>query len=550
MEIKANINYALEGKFKVDIYSQDGKLIETTDWFNNFITPTGLSYLYKYKFADCFRFLSIGSDNTVNSGNANGTGPGTTGLSAPINYIRTNLDSGLNPNVTGYPGAALPLGQFTGELSGQYMGPWAYDDGNSIIESPSGPRFYRVWRVPYYTDSNGSPSILTGYSNGLQIQEFMVSPSSGQDPAGNCAFSRVRKSVLIPNNTYAYISYQLFVQTSSNGLNVFNSGTFTTGNAEVSYENSEVALWYNLSGYYRQTYHGLAWIDSMGQTFVPKYGAIMEPSCTGLDECRFYLSPDNGQFNVSSSGGAQLDPNAAYSADGLLGFFYQSPPFNGTASNDDNSFSTPDQSVVYSNLQDSSSPTSSEGVLLNSNIRLKGITPYIYNYSQAGTNDLTTVEPYDYQNYSNATPGISGFDPTSPSFGNKAIISTRGFNLPVTGMMTGRTRTLTRRHSFMPSQSFGKNTRFASLVYAYQQRGQSSNPFYPMIDCMFFDSSGQHIMAHYRQITGIYFTNRGSGILEAYTFTVPKLDMPFTHKTFQGPGTGNLYSHPAINTTS
>ena len=64
--MKASVEYGLEGQFKVDTYDQAGELVSTTDYFNNFITATGLSYPYTYNFSDCFRFLSCGICNLPN----------------------------------------------------------------------------------------------------------------------------------------------------------------------------------------------------------------------------------------------------------------------------------------------------------------------------------------------------------------------------------------------------------------------------------------------------------------------------------------------------
>jgi len=517
MDIKANVNYALEGKFKVDIFNKKGELIETTDWFNNFITPSGLSYIYNYNFADCFRYLSLGIGTTSNYGNNPPSANETTGLSSPITSIPTNLNA---ISISGSPGVIFG----TSNLSGQYIGSWAYQEGGcGIVEDNDGPRFYRSWNIPFYN----------GYLlNDLTINEFMVSPSTGGSN-GALAFSRVKKNIIIPQGTFSTISYQLKIKLGSVNIQTFSGGTFQTGNADITNEVNEVAQWNTLSGCYRQTYHGLAWIDSIGTTFVPRYGNLMEPSFTGLAASRFYLSPDNSQFNVNVSGGANSSESSSYLADGLLKFIVQNPPYQQIY---DNSTSVP-------NTQN-----------LPNNIRIKLSTaatsefPAMYNsqYSSVSTNpDYSSLAVYDFQGYSTATPGSSGYDSSKAQFGNKILVSTQGFNMPHTGAVTGRSRVLTRRHSFLPAQSLGKNTRFGSLVYAY--KNPISNDYYPMVDSMFFDTSGQYMMAHYRQITGIYFTNRGSGIVACSTYTVPQIDMPFNHKTFQGPGTGSLTNHPALN---
>jgi len=87
--MKTSVEYGLQGQFKVDIYNQSGDLIDTTDYFSNFITPTGLDYPYTYNFADCFRFLSLGvgtSSNTMT----------TTGLQGDTSVIPAkNSDTNL-----------------------------------------------------------------------------------------------------------------------------------------------------------------------------------------------------------------------------------------------------------------------------------------------------------------------------------------------------------------------------------------------------------------------------------------------------------------------
>jgi len=534
MDIKANINYALEGRFKVDIFDKEGKLIETTDWFNNFITPTGLSYIYNYNFVDCFRYLSLGSNSGPNYGNKTGTGPGTTGLGTPIAEITTNLDSTA---ISGRVGTVFG----TNKLSGQYIGPWAYQEGGcGLTEDINGPRYYRSWNIPFYDGVLASD---------LPINEFMVSPANGANSTGRYAFSRVTKPVIIPANTSSIISYELRIRLVSNSIQYFGAGTFQTGNAEVTNEQQQVSEWNRLSGYYRQTYHGLSWMDQVGQGFVPDCGNIMEPAFTGFNNCKFYLSPDNSAFDTSLSGGMATGEAEAYAADGLAQFVVEKPY--------DQSIDTaePQNRVVKDT---NSTKVSSIIKNLYKNIRLKASTapttkwPSLFAYNQTNTNDTDyrNITAYDFSNYSTATPGATGYYNDAYQFGNQAIFSTRGFNLPPTGTdFTSRQRKLVRKHSFLPSKSLGKNSRYGSLIYAYQSAASiSAANFYPMIDCMFFDSSGQHTMAHYREITGIYFTNRGSGIVECTAYTDPVLDKPFIHQTFQGPGTGNLNNHPALGT--
>ena len=63
METKAK--YGLQGAFKVDIYDDKDNLVDTTKYFSNFITQSGLKYPTIYSFADCFRFLSVGQGTPI-----------------------------------------------------------------------------------------------------------------------------------------------------------------------------------------------------------------------------------------------------------------------------------------------------------------------------------------------------------------------------------------------------------------------------------------------------------------------------------------------------
>jgi hypothetical protein len=115
-------------------------------------------------------------------------------------------------------------------------------------------------------------------------------------------------------------------------------------------------------------------------------------------------------------------------------------------------------------------------------------------------------------------------------------------------MYSGRKKTITRKVVFSPAASLGHNTRFGSMVLAYKtpnaSETQENYVFSPTIDCLFYDTSGRSMLQHYRQISGIYLTERGSGIINAqvdiiYESPTGIADSNITRhvalKTFQGP---------------
>lgn len=528
--MKAQIEYGLEGAFKLDLYS-GGKFVETSDWFSNFITQTGLMYPTIYPFVDCFRFLSLGSGTVVNYGGAGGHNA-TTGLQTPISTYTTNV----------------------GTQRGTYIGWQGYETGGASQESAcgtslteAGPRFFRAWTIP-----TGEVGITINEPNGfLNIQEFMVSPSSGTDTTGNLAFSRIVRNLSIPNGFRAIVSYQLRINVKNTGTTQFIPGTFQTGNADITNDAELISGWAGLSGYYRQVFHGLECIDKNGAAYISKYGAGMEPSLLSLNQFSFYLSPDNSQFDVNGElGGPEVSETVAYASDGLMSHIKGIPM---TLDRDIASFDSTQLNQLYYGPADTI--TNFPDVDTPRNIRLGGAgqaidAPSLKNYSIKNDFD---VSDFNYQVFqdasaetiSYATPGVRGFDTSKADFGEKAVFSTRILKLPIlmTGqnLPTGRKKTVSRKTLFSPVSSLGYNTRFGSLVFAYSVDAQSTagnKVYYPMMDCLFYDSSGRSLMQHYRMIDTIALTERGTGIATAYMFLTPLGENAarFTpRKTFQGP---------------
>ena len=537
------INYSLEGSFKVDLFS-GGALQSTTDWFSNFITPTGLMYPTGYAFADCFRYLSIGSSNTPSQGSLAQGSFGTTGLTTIIPSYVTS--------------AGTQNGQYI-DWRGYASGVQTSNCGTTITET--GPRFYRAWYIPTGSDD---VTINEG-GGGLDIREFMVSPSSGNSP-GQYAFSRVTRALYIPNGFRAIVSYQLKINIQNTGLTYLAPASFNTSNAEISNDAAIVARWANLSGYYRQVYFGLRCVDNLGFTYIPKFGDGMEPASRNLSKMVWYLSPDNSQFDVNGLGGPQPTFGKSYQADGLmyhigrnempldLGNVISQTNYDSMSSDDlaaayNNTIlspidNIPDENILPDNIRLGSTSTPLHLPQLDNYQRIQDdsdITNFTYQLKQSSSNG------FDTRTISYATPGINQFSTFITDFGKKAAFASNTTKTPFStgaaNSITGRKKTVTRKSTFSPSSSLGYNTRFGSMVYAYEASDITetvgNRQYWPMIDCQFIDSSGKFLLPHYRYVSGIYMTDRGTGILQAamylsgiYGGNIYKFGV---HRTFQGP---------------
>ena len=269
-------NYTLNGEYKVDVYSKENELVNSTDYFHNFITSTGLSYPRVTGFADCFYYLSLGSGNATNSVLT------TTGLQSPIpNYQYLSTDHFLK-------------------------------EGFGTTETLSGLSLYRAWRIP----DTGSL-----FAKNFSFSELMTSPSTGDDL--QYAFSRVVKNpeISLVAEQYAIINYRLNLTTNT-GLNYFkNVITLKTPTTEF---NSHIG-WQALSGAQSQVHHGIKMIDwerndhdndPPGVSFTPPFGRPLEPSTTatyyvGAEETErklfCYLSDNNTQFMLNEASGGALN---------------------------------------------------------------------------------------------------------------------------------------------------------------------------------------------------------------------------------------------------
>jgi hypothetical protein len=539
-----HVELGLEGAFKVDLFDGNGSMVSTTDYFSNFITPTGLWYPYVYSFSDCFRYLSIGRSTVANSGTkALGT-LGTTGLLDPINSYQVSNGTSQGANYIDW--RAYATGGETATC------------GTVVTEQ--GPRFYRAWNIP-----SGNVVMNEPTADGLLIGEFMVSPSSGSDPTGRYAFSRVVRNLFIPNGHRAVVSYQLRINIRNTGITIFSGGTFKTGNAEIENDIDLVSGWANLSGYYRQVYHGLRCVDSLGMTYIPKLGDGMEPSSKNTSKMVWYLSPDNSQFDVNENGSNQTSITEAYKSPGLMGYIRtmdlrnQQSVAAGTISALKGNLTSLYHSTSLSETTIPASITTLTNIRVgasNGALMLPQINNYFIADPSAGTFNYQSRQENSTKSISYATPGWRKFSSFYSDFGKQAVVSSFTDNLPfqATGqnLITGRKKSLTRKSVFSPINSYGYNTRFGSMVFAYANGGTTSSAtrvYYPLIDVLFFDTSGRSLMPHYRYVTGVQMVERGSGIVESTVFiSGTGISGEFMRrltprKTFQGSGNFDMTTH-------
>lgn len=295
----------IQGRFKFDLYDKSGNFKNSSDYFSNFITPTGLLvYPTILPFADCFRYISVGSGTSANTI----LGNGTTGLSQPISkfsYIGGNLEE---------------IGQ-----ANQYE-----INGCGYREHRSGVSLFRAWRLPT-GDSNF-------FDQNYTFKEFMLTPGQPLDITSGCnelpdllsnypticsltkAFTRVIKDISVSQNDYLIAYYELNV-TSNTGVSTFKINVDNAGRSV----GSDASNWGgNISGASSIVHHGMKLIrgenvnsipfyidqtysyNHYGDSFNPSLGSPLEPS-TPKNEYVVYLSTDDTQFLVSELSGAAMD---------------------------------------------------------------------------------------------------------------------------------------------------------------------------------------------------------------------------------------------------
>ena len=522
--MNSNIQCSLKGSYKVDLF-KDKKLVESTEWFSNDITNVGLNFPFYYSFAECFKFLSLGNGQWANNQNQ-------TGLNGPISTF-----SAIDSNNNIYNQSGQYIGWQGYEINSKHGDGYSADStksnsacGTSIDQN--GINFYRAWTLPTGAWENG-----TTFNQNLTVNSLMVSPNSGQ------AFSIVNRPLVINSGYVATITYNLSLQFPNykkysffSGVYGDSGGYFDTGSAYLGINNSELSLlsgWSNLSGIYKLFIPGLQIVDALGASVKPTWGDQMEPKYNLCDKLLFYLTPDYSQFAISPIGATTTSLSGSYNSIGLIDNFNnyltklndsQSAKLkyalvDSFPSDPDNWFYNQGSQLGGAGNQTiDNQPTNIKlnNLLDISNYNNPALTDNTKNYQQ-GFFPIKTNYPVAF-----ATPGNIGFDSNSIDFGQRATFSTFLRRTPTGVNNTGdnlgnpiRYKKVTKTALFAPINCYGTNTRYASLVLGYNTNS-SSYTICPYVDFLFFDNSGKAAdMAHYRYITGFYFTERGTGIVSA-----------------------------------
>jgi hypothetical protein len=475
---------SLQGQFKFDVYHKDGTLDYTTDYINNFITPTGLSYPDSFGFADCFRYVSLGSGTGANFV----TGIGTTGLSIPIRqsgieYVGGNgLSSCSNAIKNNYISNAC--GYRTTNSGITLFRAWRIPDGSSYfttpfnfseyILSPGRPRVFAYVNTSTGVVNTGLcncnqagnlSSGLTGATvNGLESLDFANAYPKICD--AEKAFTRILKNVSVSGDQYLIVNYSLLVSFDS-GVKFFNSTPTRISPLGSPYN------WLSVSGISSIVHPGIKLINDgnvssvsaitqidssyqfrAGESFIPPLGIPLEPSCSRTN--RFgYISDDCLQFLVNDvSGGAM--PTGSYKPYNT-GSFRQFP--SGTM-------------AFHLNWVTETS---------NSASSLGGTIPTYLVRPRSEGNGTSAVYP-DPNIYTQATnaagAGFSNFSPTTLFTVNNGISDAFDTSLP----FTGRQRAKILSYQFLdPSITTGLPVR--ALVMGYRPVGVSS--YWPNVDTLF-----------------------------------------------------------------
>jgi len=248
--------FSLKGEYVVDIYDPKGEL-KSTKTYPNFITSTGLSYIYDTSVASCFSYLSLGSGTSANN---------------------LSTTTGLDTVIPSY----------------SYLGQSNYvNNACGTTENLSGITLYRAWNISGIG------------SGGLNIGEIMVSPTNqvNNNPSGK-AFSRITGSIVIPSGDYSVITYKLNISVPT-GVYYFEN-IINTNNAITVGPPDPCTFWDQLSGAYSLIHHGLKTISANG-TIQSNYGPYLEPSISDALYLRAYLSTDNLEFEVNQYNGGPVD---------------------------------------------------------------------------------------------------------------------------------------------------------------------------------------------------------------------------------------------------
>jgi hypothetical protein len=317
-----NYSLAVQGKFRARTFNRNGELIHDTDYFDNFITQTGLMYPYTFSFADCFRYLSLGSGTAVNSV----IGNGTTGLSLP-----------------------LPRFTYIGGQTGYVL------EGCGYRELSSGVELFREWRVPptdglfeapyVFKELMLSPSLPSveeqcSQNDGGNEENIFADTYSNPCDMGKLAFTRVIRNIAVEADSYLHLSYVLtIVVPTGRSLVKIPISTIGSVGANTSWDAG-------FSGYFSLIHNGVKLVRdnyraipdnisqirpnqddiAVGESFVGPYGCPLEPHTfpDGIEYRVFTLHTDGTQFLVNATGGGavNVDEEFPFSSGNMVYFPY------------------------------------------------------------------------------------------------------------------------------------------------------------------------------------------------------------------------------------
>ena len=317
-------NIAIRGRFTFNLYHSGLNVPYSSQYVDNFITSTGLSYPASFAFADCFRFISIGSGTAANSITSNG-GLGTTGLQFPISKY-SYIGSRNSENVSQYEPETCGFREQNDKVI--LSRGWRLPTGELYFEKDYNLEEFMVSPGrPYVVGIDGSKacssSTFTNYGvaglDGATASKVYSSPTLCDATA---AFARVLKSLSIKKDDFLVATYDLSL--------VFNTGiqdiSLTVDNGTSTNPNWDGTI----NAKANIVHHGINLISDAehpsyifaeqpspdfyypyeyGESFVPLWGNPLEPS---MVDSKFvaYLSTDNIQFLANRiSGGRSLVNN-------------------------------------------------------------------------------------------------------------------------------------------------------------------------------------------------------------------------------------------------
>jgi hypothetical protein len=363
---------SVKGNFIFKVFDKDHNLKQSIGPIENFITPIGLGYPAKFAFADCFRYISLGTGTAINTLGNTLNIMGTTGLDKP------------HPDYQ-YIGGRNTFEDYDGANSN-------YDlEGCSSSENLSGITLTRSWRIPKGNDtfqsdftiteymvSPGQPSSVSGYSpddgfltprcacaaadvsiNPFPLyagQNYESGPADGPEHSAlgayykspticeaNKAFSRVLTDIAATSGDSINVTYNLNInfnikpkifsvlgtsqETNWNGTISGYCGLIHHGLKRINGTDATIAAGtiFAPGGAYAIT-QDYALNSELGESYTPAWGNPMEPSRTGqlmdgghFDSVLAYITNDNLQFAFNSVNGGNLSVGSPISS-GIMGW--------------------------------------------------------------------------------------------------------------------------------------------------------------------------------------------------------------------------------------